>query len=367
MLRMLKGSGPWRAVRMRGVRAATWRAGAIAGATLGALAVASCERAPGGSGGAMRVERVIGSVGTWPGQFATPRAIDTDGSTLWVVDKTARVQRIDPMTGDPLSEFKTPRHAQGMPVGLTCATLGGRPVLIIPDTHEHRVLIYEIPEETARVPELVAEFGVYGEGPGRFIYPTDVEVVTDPAFGTRLYVGEYGGTDRVSVFNDRFEFLFSFGQFGSGSDPSGVEFNRPQAIEFDPLRRELVIADACNHRIGRFTLDGELVAWIGSPESAGTEPGRFMYPYGLAVLDDGSALVVEFQNGRVQRIDLGTGEPLETFGKRGRGEGQLVSPWAVCLIDRTAYVVDGGNNRVLAFRSPRPAPASGVASAGGGR
>lgn len=362
---MLKGRRSLVRERANGIAVPVHRRAALVLAAAALVAPASCGRRSERAGGAMPVERVIGSVGTWPGQFATPRAIDTDGSTLWVIDKTARIQRIDPRTGDQLSEIKTPRHAKGMPVGLTCATLDGKPVLIVPDTHEHRVLIYDIPEDPARPPSIVAEFGTYGEGPGRFIYPTDVEVVSDPAFGTRLYVGEYGGTDRVSVYNDRFEFQFSFGKFGSGADASSIEFNRPQSISFDPSRRELVIADACNHRIGRFTLDGALVAWIGSPEQAGQEPGRFMYPYGVEMLDDGTALVVEFQNGRVQRIDLGSGKGLEVYGTRGRGDGQMVSPWAVCLIDRTAYVVDGGNNRVIAFRSPRPAasPTSGIARA----
>lgn len=362
---MPKGCWAWDGERAQRVRMVSWQRaaalGACLGAALGALILASCSDRSDASA-PLNVERVIGSVGTWPGQFATPRALDTDGSTIWVIDKTARVQRLDVSTGDQLSEFKTPRYEQGMPVGITCATLGGRRVVIVPDTHEHRVLIYEPGEDTHAPPTLVAEFGEYGEGPGRFIYPTDVEVVTDPAFGTRIYVGEYGGTDRVSVYNDRFEFQFAFGRFGTGSDPANVEFNRPQAIVFDPIHRELVIADACNHRIGRFTLDGELVAWIGSPETAGQGLGQFMYPYGLALLDDGTALVVEFQNGRVQRVDLRTGRGLETFGERGRGEGQLVSPWAVCLIGRTAYVADGGNNRVVAFRSPRPGIGAGLAS-----
>ncbi len=328
---------------------------ALASALSLALAVQGC----GGSSGEaadrpLEVVATIGSVGLWPGQFATPRAIDTDGSILWVIDKAARVQKLDAATGEPLVEWKTPRHDNGMPVGVTCAMLGGRRVTIVADTHESRVLIYGPGEDPRAEAPIVAEFGSYGTGPGQFIYPTDVAVVEDPAFGTRIYVSEYGGDDRVSVFNERFEFQFAFGRFGTGEHPTEVEFNRPQSLVVDEANRELVVVDACNHRIGRFTFDGALIAWIGSPETAGRELGQFKYPYSLALLDDGTALVVEYENGRVQRIEMKTGRGIETFGKPGRGVGELVTPWSIAMIGRTAYVLDTGNNRIQAFRSPRP-------------
>lgn len=319
-----------------------------------ALAVAGCGGESGdASGRPLEVVATIGSVGLWPGQFATPRAIDTDGSALWVIDKAARVQKIDAASGEPLVEWKTPRHENGMPVGVTCTTLAGRRVVMVADTHESRVLVYGPGEDPKAEAPIVAEFGSYGTGPGQFIYPTDVVVVEDPAFGTRVYVSEYGGDDRVSVFNERFEFQFAFGRFGTGDHPTEIEFNRPQSMVFDEVNRELVVVDACNHRIGRFTPDGALIAWIGSPESAGAELGHFKYPYSLALLDDGTALVVEYENGRVQRIDMKTGRGLETYGRPGRGVGELVTPWSIVLIDRTAYVLDTGNNRVQVFRSPR--------------
>lgn len=315
-----------------------------------------CGEAGGGSGGGgepLDVIATIGSVGLWPGQFATPRALDSDGSTLWVIDKAARVQLLDAATGEPLVEWKTPRHENGMPVGVTCTMLGGRPVTLVADTHESRVLVYERGADPTAEARIIGEFGSYGTGPGQFIYPTDAVVANDPAFGTRIYVSEYGGDDRISVFNERFEFQFAFGTFGTGEDPTKVEFNRPQTLAVDEVNRELIVVDSCNHRIGRLTLDGELIAWVGSPETAGRGLGQFTYPYGIAILDDGTALVVENENGRVQRVDLKTGRGIETFGRPGRGAGELVSPWAITLIGRTAYVLDAGNNRVQAFRSPR--------------
>lgn len=320
------------------------------------VGVLGCGRSGGdssGTGKPLDVTATIGSVGLWPGQFATPRALDSDGSTLWVIDKAARVQLLDAATGEPLVEWKTPRHENGMPVGVTCTTLGGKPVTLVADTHESRVLIYERGEDPTAEPRFIAEFGSYGTGPGQFIYPTDAVAVKDAAFGTRIYVSEYGGDDRISVFNERFEFQFAIGTFGTGDEPTKVEFNRPQTLAVDETNRELIVVDSCNHRIGRLTLDGELIAWIGSPETAGRGLGQFKYPYGIAILDDGTALVVENENGRVQRIELKTGRGIETFGRPGRAVGELVSPWAITLVGRTAYVLDAGNNRLQAFRSPR--------------
>lgn len=327
---------------------------ACVAAALAALALSGCGSDPETDARPLDVVATIGSVGIWPGQFATPRALDTDGSTLWVIDKAARIQRLDAQTGAPLSEWKTPRHANGMPVGVTCAVFDGRPLTFVADTHEHRVLVYEPGSDPGSEVRIVAEFGSYGTGPGQFIYVTDVAVVADPSLGVRIYVSEYGGSDRVSVFNERFEFLFSIGEFGTGEDPSRIEFNRPQALVIDEEARELIVVDACNHRIGRFTLEGELIAWIGSPSTAGRKLGQFKYPYSIALLDDGTALVVEYENARIQRIDMRTGRGIRTYGKPGRGPGELVTPWSIAMVGRTAFVLDAGNNRVQAFRAPRP-------------
>lgn len=351
----VKIEGP---ARPRGSRGVVTRRSILVGGAVGATVLLAGLSGCGGDSGAqggkpLDVTATIGSVGLWPGQFATPRALDSDGATLWVIDKAARVQLLDAASGEPLVEWKTPRHENGMPVGVTCATLEGKPVTLVADTHESRVLVYERAGDPTAEARIIAEFGRYGTGPGEFIYPTDAVVVSDPAFGTRIYVSEYGGDDRISVFNERFEFQFAFGTFGTGEDPTRVEFNRPQTLAIDEVNRELIVVDSCNHRIGRLTLDGELIAWVGSPETAGRGLGQFKYPYGIAILDDGTALVVENENGRVQRIELTTGRGIETFGRPGRAIGELVSPWAITLVGRTAYVLDAGNNRVQAFRSPR--------------
>jgi hypothetical protein len=121
-----------------------------------------------------------------------------------------------------------------------------------------------------------------------------------------------------------------------------VEFQRPQSVEVDHVRRELVMTDTCTHRVGRFTLDGALITWIGDD----AEEAQFSNPQGLTLLEGGKALVVEFLGNQVQMVDLESGRSLGRFGRAGRGVGELASPWAVAMIGRDALVLDSGNNRV---------------------
>lgn len=344
------------------------RAAAAALLLAGAMPTA-CMPSPPAETKPLSVSRVLGEVGSSPGQFMYPRAMDHDGRFLWVIDKSARVQRLDPATGKCVGGWIMPEYLLGKPTGVTVKPgADGDALVYVPDTHYHRVVVYSMPAPREGVtgrdsflpaqPPVVATFGEYGEGPGQFIYPTDVAVLEDVTGVQRLYVSEYGGNDRISVWEpdgNGYRFSFSFGHFGASASPDQVEFNRPQSISIDRRSSgepQLVIADACNHRIGRFTLDGELIAWIGSPESVGDLPGHFKYPYGLMLVGDGTALVAEFGNNRIQRIDLETGRGMGSYGGAGRLPGQLVNPWAVTVAGAEVFVLDSQNNRIVVTELP---------------
>lgn len=363
--------------RIRGVsKGRAKRAGVGFCALALATALVACSGKPHADGPQpLHVDVHIGEVGVSPGQFAYPRALDFDGDSFWIIDKAARVQRLDAATAEPLSLWTMPDFERGKPTGVTIAPdlaidPSGRNVLWIPDTHYHRIMVYRVPEDRRGTPELVLQYGSFGQEPGQFIYPNDIAILHEADGKTvkRIYIAEYGGNDRISIFEHDasapggLKFIKSFGHFGSSADAAAIEFSRPQSIEFDPKRKELVLTDACNHRLGRFTLDGELIAWIGSPDTAGEAPGQFRYPYGLFLPGDGSALVTEFGNSRVQRIDLDTGRCLAVYGRAGRGEGELSTPWAITMARGKIYVLDSGNNRLLGF----DAPGVRLASGGGG-
>lgn len=338
----------------------------VVGATC--LTLAACGRSPTGeTPESIRDARVLGGLGDTPGRFAYPRCIDHDAGALWVIDKSARVQRIDPATGKCLALFHMPEWELGKPTGF-CVGPGPDKegawhddLLYIADTHYHRVMIYKAPKNTPEgdlgVIEPVGRFGEYGTGPGQFYYPTDVAVLLKDAKAIdRIYVSEYGGNDRVNVFDGNHSYLFSFGNEGSGVDPTKIEFNRPQSLAIRTKAdgsKEIVVVDACNHRLGRFTLDGTLIGWISSPANQGRKPGQFNYPYGLVLLPDGTAMVSEFGGARCQRIDLDTGRSLGCWGEPGREPGQVLAPWAVTTMNNTIYLLDSGNNRITTFPMPR--------------
>jgi len=64
-------------------------------------------------------------------------------------------------------------------------------------------------------------------------------------------------------------------------------------------------------------------------------------------------MVSEFGGGRVQRIDVKTGESLGSWGRAGRGEGELAEPWALAVLGGRTFVVDSANNRLVGFATPR--------------
>ncbi len=318
----------------------------------------------------------FGEVGLSPGQFSYPRCIDAGLGALWVVDKTARIQKLDPKSGAYLGGWRMPEFEFGKPTGITVAPgAGGETLVYVADTHYHRVRIYRPGDcyEGKKDPELLATIGSYGKGDGQLIFPTDIAVLmsADNKAVERLYISEYGGNDRVNIYTpaprtpDRepnsYVFSSSFGTFGSSASPDHIEFSRPQSLAIDTASRQLIIADACNHRLGVFTLDGSLIRWIGSPDDPSDAPGHFKFPYGLQLLPDHTALVAEFGGNRIQRIDLNTGQSLGIYGSPGRDRGHLASPWGVTILGQTVYALDSGNNRVLGFPArfdPPPQPSA---------
>jgi DNA-binding beta-propeller fold protein YncE len=268
--------------------------------------------------------------GTGAGQTVYPRAITYSQSddTFFLVDRQARIQHFD-SGGKVLHEWHTPLSLQGKPVGLSVGPDGN---LWVPDTHYYRVLVYA-PDGT-----LLKQFGSKGTDPGQFIYPTDI------AFGPggRVFVSEYGDHDRIQVFDMDGKYLYEFGSFGQGDG----QFSRPQSMLVDGDL--LYVTDSCNHRIAVFTLNGKFVKNFGR---IGSGLGEFRFPYGLDKDSDGSLIVCEFGNNRVQKVDPRTGQGIAAWGAPGRAPGQLAYPWAVAVDKHDRVVtVDAGNNRLQVFQ-----------------
>jgi DNA-binding beta-propeller fold protein YncE len=272
----------------------------------------------------------FGRAGRGQCEFIYPRAIEITGDgSLYIVDKTGRIQRLSPK-GDFLDVIKMPLTEAGKPTGLSIAPNGN---LYVADTHYHRVAVFS-PDG-----KLIDEFGKFGQADSCFIYPTDVAFSRDG----RIFVSEYGGNDRISVFTEQGDFLFCFGSAGSGTG----QLARPSALCMDHVRNRLYVADACNHRVAIYNLDGKLLGYIGS---AGRAPGQLRYPYDLALLSDGTLVVCEYGNNRLQLFSL-EGRSLAVYGRAGRQLGELAYPWGLAIDSRRrAFIVDAGNNRIQVWQ-----------------
>jgi ABC-type Fe3+ transport system permease subunit len=261
------------------------------------------------------------------GQLVYPRGIvfSRPGNCFFVVDRSARIQRVE-LDGRASAMWCTPEDGNGKPVGISVGPDGD---VYVPDTHYARVLVYSPDGQLKR------QWGTYGTGTGQFVFPTDV------AFDStgHIYVSEYGENDRIQVFDPvSLEVIRAIGSPGMAPG----QFSRPQSMLIDG--DTLYVADACNHRLQAFSLDGKLLRVMGS---CGSELGQFRYPHGLDMDAAGRLVVCEFGNNRIQWIDKTTGQGLKTWGAPGREPGELAYPWAVA-VDKSdrVVVVDSGNNRL---------------------
>ncbi len=222
---------------------------------------------------------IFGEVGLGPGAFSYPRAITAElGGSVFVVDKSGRVQRFAP-DGTFETSWRMPETAQGKPVGLTVHPDGR---IFVADTHYHRVMIFN------RNGLVLGSFGREGTGDGEFLLPTDVAVDADGF----LYVSEYQGNDRITKWAPDLTFVAVLGD----TPIDGKRLSRPAGIDIDD-EQTLWIADACNHRIVRLSLDGETLATFGR---FGSGPGELRYPYDIDVSADGTIMVCEYEGNRLQ-------------------------------------------------------------------
>ena len=272
---------------------------------------------------------VFGEMGLGPGAFSYPRAIaaDPDGTVL-VVDKAGRVQRFD-RDGKFLAEWRMPQTEQGKPVGLTVHPDGR---VFVADTHYHRVVIFD------RRGHELGSFGSQGTGAGQMLLPTDVAV---DATG-RVYVSEYGGNDRITRWSADLHYLDALAE----APIEGRRLRRPAGIDIDD-QQNLWIADACNHRLVRLSLEGEVLAVFGR---MGRGSGELRYPYDVDVGPRGVVMACEYGGDRLQWFTP-DGQPRGTWGRSGRKPGELSAPWgATYAANGRVFVVDSLNARVQMLR-----------------
>ena len=173
-------------------------------------------------------------------------------------------------------------------------------------------------------------------------------------------IWEYGAAPAIAqvvdvdAYQDKLVELTADTVFGaSGDQPGQLQAPRGIAVAQDET---IYVADSQNHRIQRFSPDGELLNNWGSfsgaaPEAA--QDGAFNEPWGVAVGPDGSVYVADTWNHRIQKFSP-EGEFLLTWGHFGQAESPeaMWGPRDVAVdAENRVYVTDTGNKRILVFSS----------------
>lgn len=118
------------------------------------------------------------------------------------------------------------------------------------------------------------------------------------------------------------------------------QFNAPRGVAVDG-KGFVYVVDSENHRIQKFTADGQFVAKWGSE---GAEDGQFKTPGGIDAGPDGNIYVADTWNHRIQKFDA-AGKFLAKWG----GEGGFWGPRDVAVDEQYVYVTDTGNRRIQKF------------------
>ena len=123
----------------------------------------------------------------------------------------------------------------------------------------------------------------------------------------------------------------------------GDKFKRLYGIAVN-TEGQIVVTDNFGHCVYVFDKDGNCLRKTGGE---GSNTGQFQYPDGISFLNDNEVLIADYNNDRIQRLNIKTGIVVKSFGKKGREKGEFGSPLNVTVDDKERIVVtERGNGRI---------------------
>jgi hypothetical protein len=259
--------------------------------------------------------------------------------------------------------------------------VGPNAIVYVADTGNHRIQYFNADGS------YIGQWGSYGNAQEKFNSPSGVAAsgwhLTSSAPPGPAYVADYfylyivdTGNHRIQQFqvgktgDGKGTFVRQWGSYGNGDGkfrlPEGIDVD-PIQTPFDPVQWEahVYVADAGNHRVQYFKLDGTFTGKFGVYGNGTT---KFNQPQdvGVGIRLDGTSTnanrlvdvyVADTGNHRVQYFD-GTGSYQNQFGRYGNGSGQFNKPAGIAVdrllpsdvgLEGDIFVIDTGNHRGQRF------------------
>ena len=296
----------------------------------------------------------FGAGGTGPGQFTTdPRGItlSADGTMAFATDSGGK--RIEAFTLTQTGgHYSSATWSYTIPSGTGSAAFVG-PRGLTTTSDNHLLLADEWGfnfHEFSFTPGTTNYSATYNSTPAA----PPVPGVNSPrgvrvAANGQVYITDYWN-QRIEYMNANGTSPQTFGFRGDPSQAGAINFAWDAAIQ--PGTGDVFVANRESNQVEIFSPTGTPGLIFGSN---GSGNGQFSFPQGIAFAPDGTLLVDDSGNDRIQRFTMTAGNASATwdatYGQKGTGvtspAGDLNNPTGIAVApDGTIWVADTVNNRI---------------------
>lgn len=190
------------------------------------------------------------------------------------------------------------------------------------------------------------QVGSLGDQPGQFRRPRGIALAADGS----VYVADTEN-HRIQHLDADGQVLQTWGSFAASAEgapaPNG-SFNEPWGVAVGP-DGAVYVADTWNHRIQKFTPEGQFITTWGYGISQTGDPFGFYGPRAVAVDGEGRVYVTDTGNKRIVVFDS-QGNFITQFGQAGLLPGDFDEPVGVAVdAAGLVYVADTWNQRIQVF------------------
>lgn len=295
----------------------------------------------------------FGSLGTGNGQFTDdPRgvAVSADGTLAFVTDSGSKRVEVFSLQSNG-TDYTGATFAYTIPSAVSGAGqfVGPRGLTVTSDNHllltdEWGFNLHEMTFTATGATPTVNTTPVPPPVPG-VNSPRGVHV----AANGKIYIVDYWN-QRIEYMNPDGSGAATFGFRGNVSQSGAINFAWDAAIQ--PGTGDIFVANRENNQVAAFSPTGTPLIIFGQN---GTANGDLSFPQGIAFAPDGTLLVDDSGNNRIERFSLNAGDTVATwtatYGQSGTGStapaGDLNNPTGIAVApDGTIWVADTLNNRI---------------------